>query len=108
MDKKAQKSVTKARYDSTHPTISIRVDRPFFDRLTEMQEMTGQSVKELLQIALDQTQTDVGNAYQQGYDKGYEEGQESVVTEVRSMEFTPKCPRCGYAFGIHLRLEERD
>jgi len=48
------------------------------------------------------------SAYQQGYDKGYEEGQESVVTEVRSMEFTPQCPRCGYAFGVKVLLEKKE
>ena len=48
------------------------------------------------------------SAYQQGYDKGYEEGQENVVTAVHSMKFTPQCPRCGYAFGIRISLEEQE
>ena len=48
------------------------------------------------------------SAYQQGYDKGYEEGQESVVNAVHSMEFTPQCPRCGYAFGIEVFLKKQE
>ena len=48
------------------------------------------------------------SAYQQGYDKGLDDGKDGVVEAIMKMEFTPRCPKCGFTFGIHIKLEEKD
>jgi len=107
MARKAQKSAAKARYDSTHPVISIRVPKSLYDELADAQYLTKQSLPKLLEVAADKALTDVGNAYQQGHDEGYAEGEKDTVEAMLRSRFTMKCPNCGFSFGVQFQNLEK-
>jgi len=40
MKKKAHKPPSRIKYEQSHPTVSVRVDRKLYDELKELQELT--------------------------------------------------------------------
>lgn len=106
MTKKAHKSLAKARYDEAHPIISARVSKGFYDEIKSAQGVTGQSLIELLKIAIGKSDAATGKAYNQGHDDGYEEGKKDAVESINSQTLKIQCPSCSCIFVVSLRFEE--
>ena len=119
MAKKAHKSPAKARYDNTHPVISIRVTRDFYNELADVQHSTKQSLRKLLEVALGKVSVATGNAYKQGhddglaeagnaYEQGHDDGEKDTIEAIKHTSFTAQCPECRFSFGFYLHLKKED
>jgi hypothetical protein len=84
MSKKSQKPPSRAKYDESHPTVSMRVTREMYEELETLRLVSGKSLGDILREALDKQLPSTGEAYDSGY-------------EVAKSEFavTYKCCICG-------------
>lgn len=73
MKKKTHKPPSKVKYDEAHPTVSVRVTRELYDRLTELREQSGKSLGDILKEALKLQAPSTKKAYQLGYEAAKQE-----------------------------------
>ena len=68
---KKQKHVPPSRikYESEHPTVSIRVSQEVYEGLWALRETSGKSWGDVLREALDQQLPSAKNAYENGFNK---------------------------------------
>lgn len=113
-DSMKKRKPAQVRYDETHPTISFRLDFSTKARLAEYIRQRKISyadfIKESLGVKVAEEKL-AEDRYEQGYEEGcvdgqeygYRQGEEKTIAGIERTEITPKCPRCGYVFGIYLR-----
>ena len=70
MARKRHYPPSRLRYDQSHPTISVRVDRELFDRLQDLKGHSGKSIGDILREALGVQAPATRKAYDRGYKKG--------------------------------------
>ena len=63
---------SRARYDQSHPTKSIRVNRELYDELKELQESTGKTLGDILREAAGKQKLSAKGSYQLGYNAAKE------------------------------------
>jgi predicted DNA-binding protein len=63
---------SRARYDQSHPTISIRVKRELYNELKELQERTGKTLGDILREAAGKQKLSAKGSYQLGYNAAKE------------------------------------
>lgn len=96
MKKKPRKPPSKIRYDHSHPTVSIRVDRELYDQLKDLRERSGKSLGDILREALKQQAPSTKKAYQLGY-----------YAAKREFAVSYKCSVCGGNLAVKS-AEEKD
>jgi len=84
MSKKGQKPPSRAKYDLSHPTVSIRVNRELYDQLEAIRLVSGKSLGDILREAVDKQAPSTMGAYEDGYDDAK-----------REFSLTYKCHICG-------------
>ena len=103
------------RYDEKRPTISFRLDLSAKAELEQYIRRRGISyadfVKEALGVKIAKeklAEEQYGEGYQDGVVDGMQFQEEEILARIKQMEFTPRCPSCGYIFGIHIDLTSTD
>ena len=93
--RKKNKSPARGRYEKSHPVISFRVDKEFYDRLKAVKKVEGRSMADILKAGLGLIEVKMRKEEeirQQAYDKGEENG-------IRMAEdlymVTYPCSKCG-------------
>lgn len=84
MSKKSEKLPSRAKYDLSHPTVSIRVNRELYDQLEALRLVSGKSLGDILREAVDKQAPSTLKAYDDGYDDAK-----------RKFAITYKCSICG-------------
>ncbi len=99
MKKKAHKPPSKIRYDQSHPTVSIRVNRELYDKLKELREQSGKSLGDILREAVKRQKPSTKEAYDLGCKAGYDDAK-------RKFTVTYRCSVCGGIISLDT-VEER-
>ena len=68
--KKKTSPPSKVKYDHSHPTVSIRVDKKLKDELDELRTKEGKSLGDILREAVGKQLPNVEHAYQDGFAAG--------------------------------------
>jgi len=97
MAKAKHKPPSRIRYEQTHPTVSIRVNKELYEKLKEVKEMGNQSFADILKVALGVQKRSTKGAYDRGYKTGLEEGR--VVS-------LGNCSNCGKVLHWNLSREK--
>lgn len=74
--KEKSKPPSRIKYESSHPTVSFRIDRELYARLTEVRK-EGNSLSDILKIALgvlEPKKNQITQARKESYQLGYKEG----------------------------------
>ncbi len=72
-----RKAPSRIKYEQGHPTVSCRVSREIYDRLSEAKEVEGKSFADILKLGLGILEVRVkklGDVRKQGWDEGYKKG----------------------------------
>jgi hypothetical protein len=104
--KETKKAPSRVRYESSHPTISCRVSRELYDRLTDIR-VEGISFTEILKTGLGILEPKiqkVTEARRDSYQGGYQEGYKQA--EQRYKVIYPCCI-CGQGIEIASDKEKR-
>ncbi len=88
--KSKQAPPSRVRYEAANPTVSIRISQELKEELSEMKEMSGLSMADILKAGLDKLKADTEEAYDRGYMDGYGVAKEEFEV------FAP-CGECGRA-----------
>jgi hypothetical protein len=88
MKKKVHKPPSRIKYDESHPTVSVRVDRKLYDELKELQKLTKKSLTDILREAVRKQKPWAKDAYDIGQKVGYDSAK-------REFEVTYRCSGCG-------------
>ena len=95
---------SRLKYEASHPTISIRVDRELYDELKALKDTTGLSVAQVLKIGREKAQIATDEGYEKGHRMGFEKGQRQGLHKGRMEGFESAekkyavsyhCGRCG-------------
>ena len=67
---KKQRSVppSRARYEKSHPTVTIRVDLGLYNELKGLKETAGMSLADILKVGLGKAQAATAPAWLEGYE----------------------------------------
>ncbi len=93
MAKTVRKPPSRIRYEQSHPTVSGRVSREFYDRLL-MARKDGRSFADVLKLGLGKVERATGRreeARKEGYDDGYKKG---YAEAERVFKVTYHCSNC--------------
>ena len=63
----AHKPPSRVRYETSHPTVTVRVSQDVHQRLLKIRRTTGKSLGDILREALGVQEASAGSAYQKGY-----------------------------------------
>ena len=58
---------SRRRYETSHPTVSFRVDHDLYARLKGLKETANLSVADVLKVGLEKSEPLVGEAFQNGF-----------------------------------------
>jgi hypothetical protein len=100
MKKKAHKPPSRIKYDESHPTVSVRVDRKLYDELKELQNLTGKSLTDILREAVRKQKPWAKDAYDLGQKAGYDSAK-------RQFEVTYRCSVCGGLITMNTADEKK-
>ena len=78
---------SRQRYEGSHPTVTVRVDRALYDELKTLKERTGHSFADILKIGLDKLQVNEEKIHARGFMEGLNFGKEAFEVKYR-------CARC--------------
>jgi flagellar biosynthesis/type III secretory pathway protein FliH len=86
MSRKSKRKAPPSRikYENSHPTVSCRVSKELYDRLSKSKEVDGKSFADILKIGLGIAEKDdkkLVEAKQESYDEGYNEGHKDALEE---------------------------
>ncbi len=82
---------SRIKYENNHPTVSCRVSKEIYDRLTESKKVDGKSFADILKIGLgivEKQDKKLGEARDKAYKKGYAEAENRY-------KVTYPCATCG-------------
>ncbi len=100
MKKKAHKPPSRIKYDQSHPTVSVRVDRALYDELQELREMSKKSLGDILREAVKKQKPWAKDAYDLGQKAGYDSAK-------REFAVTYRCSVCGGVLTVTTADEKR-
>ena len=69
---------SRQRYESSHPTVSVRVDRDLYAQLKRLKEQAGLSVADILKVGMERCGPLVGKAFHNGFMGGLAEAYQNV------------------------------
>ena len=69
------------RYETSHPTVSFRVDHDLYVRLKELKKTANLSVADVLKVGLEKSEPLVGEAFQNGFMSALAEAYEAVCED---------------------------
>ena len=69
-----RKPPSRIRYEQEHPTVSARVDRTLYERLTRIREKEGKSFADVIREAVRVQERSTERAYQRGFSDGRAQG----------------------------------
>ena len=72
---------SRRRYETSHPTVSFRVDLDLYARLKELKEKANLSVADVLKVGLERCEPLVGEAFRNGFMSALSEAYESVCDD---------------------------
>ena len=72
---------SRQRYQQSHPTISLRVDRDLYAELKELKKTANLSVADVLKVGLGKSEPLVGEAFQNGFMSALAEAYEAVCED---------------------------
>ncbi len=87
MPKGKHKPPSRIKYESSHPTVSCRVSRGLYDKLTEVRENDGKSFADLLKESLGVQQAGSSKSWNKGFAAGKVSALKAVVLG--------RCSQCG-------------
>ena len=105
---------SRLKYEASHPTISIRVDRELYDELKALKDTTGLSVAQVLKVGLEKAQTSTGEAHEKGYRMGLQMGQKQGIQKGKIEGFEAAKKKyavsyyCTYCGERHLTIESNE
>ena len=99
MPRKRHVPPSRIRYEQSHPTISIRVQRELHDRLAELKQMSGKSVADVVREALEVQAPSVRKAYERGRANGFKAAERQYRVDYR-------CSVCGGTLTIMEKNEK--
>ena len=85
---------SRQRYEESHPTVTVRVDRALYDELKTLKERTGHSFADILKIGLDKLQVVEEEIHTRGYMEGLDFASKAFQVRYR-------CARC---HRLHLTI----
>ena len=85
---------SRVKYEASHPTVSVRVNRALYDELKARRE-AGQSMADILKVGLEKSQAVAGDAYDKGFKDGHRDGHKDGYQAAKGrFEVTYLCSRC--------------
>ena len=69
---------SRRRYETSHPTVSFRVDHDLYARLKELKKTANLSVADVLKVGLEKSEPLVGEAFQNGFMSALAEAYQNV------------------------------
>ena len=69
---------SRRRYETSHPTVSFRVDQDLYARLKKLKEKANLSVADVLKVGLEKCGPLVGEAFRNGFMGGLAEAYQNV------------------------------
>jgi flagellar biosynthesis/type III secretory pathway protein FliH len=115
MKRKNKKSPSRVRYEESHPTVSARVDKELYDRLTDVRELAGKSFADIFREAQEFQEVAAEGAFlmgeEHGFSLGREEGYDAGLAEGRKAArqqyvVSYKCCECGRLLEVVSREEK--
>ena len=109
MKRKTKMPPSRVRYEQSHPTVSARVDRELYDRLTEVRELEGKSFADMLREAYGVQEVAAEGAFLSGRDEGFslgrKEGYDAGLADGKKAAreqylISYKCYKCGGWLGV--------
>ena len=107
MAKVKHRAPSRIRYEHDNPTVSCRVSREIYDRLSEAKEVEGRSFADILKLGLGKAEPRVrklGEARKQGWDEGYEKGFADARLRYRVIYH---CRECGQVMEVTTTEEKQ-
>lgn len=95
-----RKPPSRVRYEETHPTISVRVDRELRDRLDQIKTLEGKSIRDILRVGVGLQEVAAEQSYECGFvygrGRGQDEGHQRGFEEAKRRYLVQyRCPGCG-------------
>jgi len=104
---KKNKSPARDRYEKSHPVISFRIDKEFYDRLKAVKKVEGRSMTDIMKAGLGLIEVKIRTEkeiWQQGYDEGQVNGYELAESEYK---VTYPCSICGKSIEVNTDEEKK-
>ena len=102
-----RKAPSRVRYEQGHPTVSCRVSKDIYDRLTQAKQADGKSFADILKIGLGKQEVQakkVREAKKQGWDEGYKKAYADAALRYNVIYH---CIVCGQAMEITSTEEKK-
>lgn len=74
---------SRIRYEQQHPTVSVRVSQPVYDRLKALRERSGKSLGDILREALGVQEPTTNVTFNRGYRKGHADAEKLYRVDYR-------------------------
>ena len=100
------KAPSRVKYEQSHPTVSSRVSREIYDRLSKAKEVEGKSFADILKLGLGMTEVrlkKLEEAKKQGWDEGYKKGFADAKLRYRVIY---RCSVCEKALEVTSKEEK--
>ncbi len=101
-----RKAPSRVRYEQSHPTVSCRVPKDIYDRLTKAKQADSKSFTDILKVGLGLVELGVkkqAEAIKKGYDEGYKKGYGDATTLYK---VTYHCSKCGQIMYVQYPNEK--
>jgi len=102
-----RKAPSRAKYEQSHPTVSCRVPKDIYDRLTRAKQADRKSFTDILKVGLGLVEVGVkkqAEARKKGYDEGYKQG---YAKAEELFKVTYSCNVCGKPMPITSEKEKK-
>ncbi len=95
-----RKPPSRVRYEETHPTVSVRVDRELRDRLDQIKALEGKSIRDILRVGVGLQEVVAEQSYEwgsaDGRNRGQDEGHQRGFQEAKRRYLVQYiCSGCG-------------
>ena len=102
-----RKAPSRERYEQSHPTVSCRVPKDVYDRLTRAKQADRKSFTDILKVGLGLVELEVkkrAEAKKNGYDEGYKKGYADATILYK---VTYHCSKCGQIMEVRHATEKQ-
>ena len=97
----------RARYEKTHPVISLRVDKELCDRLKVVKKKEGKSAADIMRVGLGIVEVKI-RSEQEIWQQAFDEGEESGIERAVAVHAVPyNCVICGEEIIVTTDEEKR-
>lgn len=101
-----RKPPSRVRYEEAHPTVSCRIPRDLYDRLTEAKQDGGKSFADILKLGLGVARRQARKAAEirkQGWNEGYKKGYADAAFRYK---VSYHCSKCGQIMEVQYPNEK--